>query len=187
MLEVPLGGGGPLGLVRTFLGTPGDSEVVELADIAGSLASTPTGGDALQVGGQTVRVTQQCHPLARIGQSTRLLDCHEGLAAAGATANLDAPKQLDRVEDDGLLVGEDIGGVLVVQGAGDDIALRQAAPAEGGLKLFDARGGHRWEVLLVTLGDVADARHHVREVVAVDDHPARTVGQREAVGDTTIR
>ena len=132
-------------------------------------------------------VAQQCHPLAGVGESTRLLDGHEGLAAAGAAANLDAPKQLDCVEDDGLLVGEDIGGILVVQGAGDDIALRQAAPAECGLKLFDAGGGHRREVLLVTHGDLADARHHVREVVAVDDHPARTVGQREAVGDTTIR
>src|SRR6476620_11721496 len=97
---------------------------MELPDVAGLLAPRPGGGDALEVGGQAVRVTDECDPLAFLCQSAGLLHREEGLAAPGATADLDAVDETDGIEDDGLMFGERVGHVLVGQGAGDDVALR---------------------------------------------------------------
>jgi hypothetical protein len=84
-----------------------------------------------------------------------LFDGHEGLAAARSPADLDAVEQSDGVEDDGLAFGEDVGGVLVLQGAGDDVPLRESAAAEGGLELVDAGGGQVGPVDLVVVDDVS--------------------------------
>ena len=69
-------------------------------------------------------VADQRDALALRGESAGLLHGEEGLAAAGSAADLDAVEQADGVEDDGLVFGERVGGVLVGQGAGDDAALR---------------------------------------------------------------
>ncbi len=69
-------------------------------------------------------VADQRDALALRGESTRLLHGQEGLAAARSPADLDAVEQLDGVEDDGLMLGQRVGGVLVGQCAGDDAALR---------------------------------------------------------------
>src|SRR6478752_1394224 len=97
---------------------------MELPDVAGLLAPRPGGGDALKVGGQAVRVTDECDALALPRESPGLLHRQEGLAAAGATADLDAVDETDGIEDDGLMFGERVGCVLVGQGAGDNVALR---------------------------------------------------------------
>ena len=121
--------------------TPLHAEGVELADVGGLLAARPGGGDALQVGRQAVRVADQGDALASLGEPAGLLHGQEGLAAAGAAADLDAVEQPDGVEDDGLVFGERVGGVLVGQSAGDDVALRQSPAAERGGELVDALAG----------------------------------------------
>ena len=69
-------------------------------------------------------VADECDALALGGEPTGLLDGEEGLAAACSPADLDAVEQLDGVEDDGLMFGQRVGGVLVGERAGDDAALR---------------------------------------------------------------
>ena len=69
-------------------------------------------------------VADERDALALRGESAGLLHGQEGLAAARSPADLDAVQQLDGVEDDGLMFGERVGGVLVGQRAGDDAALR---------------------------------------------------------------
>ena len=102
-------------------------------------------------------VAQQRHALSFFAQSAGLFDGHEGLAAARSPADLDTLEQTDGVEDDGLAFGEDVGGVLVLQGAGDDVALRQAATAQRDLQLVDAGAGQQGPVDLVFVGDVSQA------------------------------
>ena len=97
---------------------------MELADIGGLLTARPGRGDAFEVGRQAVGVADQRHPLAPLSEAAGLLHRQEGLAAAGTAANLDSVEQPGGVEDDGLVLGERIGGVLVGQRTGDDIALR---------------------------------------------------------------
>ena len=143
VLEELGGGFGAVGLVGAFGCAPTHSEGVELADIAGLLALRPVRGDAFQIGGQAMRVAQQRHALTFFAQSAGLFDGHEGLAAARSPADLDPLKQTDGVEDDGLAFGEDVGGVLVLQGAGDDVALRQPATAQRDLQLVDAGAGQQ--------------------------------------------
>ena len=58
------------------------------------------------------------------GEPTGLLHREERLAAARSAADLDAVEQLDGVEDDGLVFGQRVGGVLIGQRASDDAALR---------------------------------------------------------------
>jgi hypothetical protein len=112
------------GFVRPCGRTPLLAEVVELADVGGLLATRPVGGDALQEGGQSVGVADERDALTLRGESTGLLHGKEGLAAASSPTNLDTVEQADGVEDDGLVFGERVGGVLVGQRAGDDAALR---------------------------------------------------------------
>ena len=69
-------------------------------------------------------VADECDALTVLGESACLLHREEGLAAAGAAADLDAMNETDGVEDDGLMFGERVGGVVVRQGARDDVALR---------------------------------------------------------------
>ena len=69
-------------------------------------------------------VADERDALAALGESAGLLHGQEGLAAAGTAADLDAVEQADGVEDDGLMLGERVGGVLVGQGARDDVSLR---------------------------------------------------------------
>ncbi len=71
-----------------------------------------------------MRVADECDALPFLRESSGLLHRQEGLAAAGAAADLDAMDQTDGIKDDGLMFGERIGGILVGQGAGDDVALR---------------------------------------------------------------
>ena len=58
------------------------------------------------------------------GEPTSLLHGEEGLAAARSPADLDTVEQLDGVEDDGLMFGQRVGGILIGERAGDDAALR---------------------------------------------------------------
>ena len=69
-------------------------------------------------------VADQRDALASLGEPAGLLHGEEGLAAARAAADLDAVEQTDGVEDDGLMFGQRVGGVLVGQRTGDDVALR---------------------------------------------------------------
>ena len=69
-------------------------------------------------------VAQEGHALALRGKSTGLFDGEEGLAAAGSAAYLDAVQQLDGVEDDGLMFGQCVRGVITGQRASDDASLR---------------------------------------------------------------
>ena len=68
-------------------------------------------------------VADQRDALALRGEPTGLLHGEEGLAAARSPADLDAVEQADGVEDDGLVFGERVGGVLVGQRAGDDVCV----------------------------------------------------------------
>ena len=69
-------------------------------------------------------VADERDPLALPRQSARLLHGEKGLAAAGAAADFDAVEEADGVEDDGLMLGERVGGVLVGEGSRHDISLR---------------------------------------------------------------
>ena len=69
-------------------------------------------------------VADEGDALAALGESAGLLHGQEGLAAAGAATDLDAMDQTDGIKDDGLMFGKHIGGILVGQGASDDVALR---------------------------------------------------------------
>ena len=69
-------------------------------------------------------VADESDALAVLGKSAGLLHREEGLAAASATADLDAMDQTGGIEYDGLVLGERVSGVLVGQGARDDVALR---------------------------------------------------------------
>ena len=71
-----------------------------------------------------MRVADQRHPLPPLSESAGLFHREEGLAAARAAAHLDARQQADGVEDDGLVFGQRIGGALVAERPGDDVALR---------------------------------------------------------------
>ncbi len=81
------------------------------------MAPVPGRGDALEVGRQSVGVADQRDALTVSGQPAGLLHGQEGLAAAGTAADLDAVNQLDRVQDDGLVFGENICGVFVFSSA----------------------------------------------------------------------
>ena len=85
------------------------------------------------------------------------------------------------------MVGEDVRGVLVLQRAGHDIALRQSAPAQRALQLFDTGSRQQRKILLLVVRDIADPGNHGREIIAVDDHPPRAVGERKVLGELTIR
>ena len=61
---------------------------------------------------------------APLGEPAGLFHRKEGLAAAGAAAHLDAWEQSNGVEDDGLMFGQQVGGVVVAKRSGDDVALR---------------------------------------------------------------
>ncbi len=112
------------GFVGSLGCAPLDAERVELADVGGLLAARPGGGDAFEVRGQAVGVADQRHALALARETAGLLHGEEGLAAAGSAAHLDAVEQSGGVEDDGLVLGESVGGVLVGESSGDDVALR---------------------------------------------------------------
>ena len=71
-----------------------------------------------------MRVADQRDPLTVGGEPSRLLDRKERLAAASAAAHLDAVEQANRVQDHRLVLGEDLGGVLVLLCSCDDVALR---------------------------------------------------------------
>jgi hypothetical protein len=65
---------------------------------------------------------------ASLSKSAGLLHREEGLAAAGATADLYAMDETNGTEDDGLMLGKRVGDILVGEGAGDNIALRYPLP-----------------------------------------------------------
>ena len=115
---------GAQGFVGPFGCSPAHAEGVELADVGQLVAAAPIGGDALQVGGQAVGVAEQGHPLARRGKPTGLFHREKGLAAARPPADLNAVQQSDGVEDDGLMFGQRVGGVLIGQRASDHASLR---------------------------------------------------------------
>jgi hypothetical protein len=69
-----------------------------------------------------VGVADEGDALALSGESAGLLHGEEGLAAAGPAADLDAVEQADGVEDDCLVFGKGVGGILVGEGSGDDVA-----------------------------------------------------------------
>ena len=69
-------------------------------------------------------VAEQGHALALRGKPTGLFHREKGLAAARSPSDLDAVQQLDGVEDDGLMFGQRVGGVLTGQRASDDASLR---------------------------------------------------------------
>ena len=71
-----------------------------------------------------MRVADEGDALALAGEPAGLFHGEEGLAAARAATDLDAVEQADGVEDDGLMFGQRVGGVLVGQRSGDDAALR---------------------------------------------------------------
>ena len=136
-----LGGGGvALGLRRALGRAPRNTEGVELPDVAGLLTTAPRGGNAFEVGSQAVGVAEQRDALSPVGQPAGLFDSHECLTAPSAAADLHTGEQLDRIENDGLTVGEDVGGVLVLQRPRYDITLRQAAAAQCGSEFVDALG-----------------------------------------------
>jgi hypothetical protein len=68
-------------------------------------------------------VADERDALAFLRQPPRLLHGEEGLAAASATADFDAMDETGGVKNDGLVLGECIGGIVVGQSAGDDVAL----------------------------------------------------------------
>ncbi len=110
--------------VGSFGCAPQHAEGMELADVGRSLAAGPGRADALEVGGEAVGVADECDALAFLRESAGLLHCKEGLAAASATTDLDAMDQTGGVEDDALVLGERVSGILVGKGARDDVALR---------------------------------------------------------------
>lgn len=69
-------------------------------------------------------VADQRHPLTALGEAAGLLHGQECLSAAGTTSDLDSVEQPDSVEDDGLVLGERIGCVLIGQRARYHVALR---------------------------------------------------------------
>ena len=79
--------------VGPFGCAPQHAESVELADVGGPLASGPGGADAFEVGGQAVGVADERDALALLRESAGLLHGEEGLAAAGAAADLDAVRR----------------------------------------------------------------------------------------------
>ena len=187
VLEEPRRLLGALVLVGTLRGAPLHAETVELADVPGLLSARPLGGDTPQVGGQAVGVADQRHPLALVGQPAGLLDGEEGLAAAGAAPDLHPVEQLHGGEDDGLLLVEDVGGVLVVLGTGHHIALRKAASVQSDAELLDGGVGEQRQVSLLIQCDIAQQRSDVADLVTVDDHPPWAVRQREVLRDRAFR
>ena len=71
-----------------------------------------------------MRVADQRDSLTGRGKPPRLLDRQERLAAARTAAHLDAVEQPNRVEDHRLVLGEELGRVLVLLRLRDDIPLR---------------------------------------------------------------
>ena len=69
-------------------------------------------------------VADERNALALLRESAGLLHGEEGLSAASTTADLDTVDETDGIEDDGLMFGKRVGGILVGLGTGDDIALR---------------------------------------------------------------
>ncbi len=124
MLPEPDGLVGAQGFVGPLGCAPLDAERVELADVGGLLAARPGGGDALEIRGQAVGVADQRDALALARETAGLFHGEEGLAAAGPAAHLDAVEQTGGIEDDGLVLGESVGGILVGESSGDDVALR---------------------------------------------------------------
>lgn len=75
-----------------------------------------------------MQVTHESHPLTLLCEAAGLLDGQEGLASAGAAAYLHPVNEADGVKNDGLVSGEGVGGVLVGQRTGHDVALRNPLP-----------------------------------------------------------
>ena len=94
--------------------------------------------------------------------------------------------QTDGIEDDGLMFGERVGGILVGQGTGDDIALRQSPAAQRRCELADAFLGEQGSVDLLADQDVVELVYQVGELRAVDDLPARALRQGEVVGQLGV-
>src|SRR5699024_2217985 len=95
---------------------PAVGEVLEGTDEGGALPVRPRRDLALEVGGQADGVAQQGDPLglaavAAGGELTRLGEGEDGLAAAGAAADLEATQQPGDAQDLALLLGEAVGAV----------------------------------------------------------------------------
>jgi hypothetical protein len=63
---------------------------VELADVGEMLAPRPGGADALEVGGEAVRLADERDALAFLRETAGLFHSEERLAAARAVTNLNA-------------------------------------------------------------------------------------------------
>jgi len=97
---------------------------MKLTHVGGLLAARPGGRDPFQVGRQPVGVTDQGDALSAPGEAAGLFHGQERLTATGAAADLDTVEQPNGVENDGLMLGECVSGVLVGHRPGNDITLR---------------------------------------------------------------
>lgn len=80
------------------------------------------------------------------------------------------------------MLGEQVGGLLVAQGAGDNVALRQAAPAQRFLELRDAVAGEQRSVELLADEHVTQLADELTKIVAVQDLPPGHSGSPKSLG-----
>ena len=128
-------------LVRAGRRAPFDAEGVEFADVGRLFASTPLEGDAFEEAGKAVRIADErdAQPLA--GEPSGLFHCEVGLSTPGTAADFDAREDVRGAQEDRLFAGEGVGDVVVLGGAGENVALGEAAPGEGAADAFGPVGG----------------------------------------------
>ena len=122
-----------------------------------------------------MRVADERHPLALISQR-RACSMAMKVLPLPAPAHLDPGEQFGGLQDDGLALGEDVGGILVLQRTGDDVTLGWGRGAERDLKLLNSSGSERRTADLLIEENVAEPPGEGGQIIAVDDLPARAPG-----------
>ena len=131
-------------------------------------------------------IADQRDTLALLGEPASLFDREEGLATSRSSADLDAGKQTRRIEYRGLLLGEQVAGVFVLECARDHVALRQSTPRQHICEFEDrirVDPGSRDVLIDEHLHELAD---DPAQIVTVDHLPAGTFRQGEVCGKGTV-
>ncbi len=169
-------------------GAPLHAELVERADEGRPVLAVPGGDLPLEEGRQADGVADDGHPLGRpvaaaAGQLLGLLQREDGLAAAGAAADLDAVEQPGHPQQRGLLLGQPVGLGGPLLGLGDDVEEVGMGPLR--ISAISSTSSYVGAALAVgeAPGVLREPTGQRTLVTAVVQRPARQVGDLEVVGE----
>ena len=101
-------------------------------------------------------------------------------------AHLDPVEQPDGIEDDGLVLGEDVGGILVLQRSCHDVALRRPRPPRAVWSCSDAVVVQQRPLDLLLVEHTSQPDRELGQLGAVDDLPAGQSGSAKSCGSSVL-